>query len=152
MPSRPAGTASFPAAGTLIQECPQCPEMVVVPAGQFIMGSPPSETGREANEGPPHLVNIAKPFAVGKYEVTFREWAAGVAERDCAEVKDEGWGRERRPVINVDYEQAVGYAEWLSEKTGKKYRLLSEAEWSRARQATCYFPNSLINSSSRLNW
>lgn len=129
------GTGSFPLAGTLIKECPHCPEMVVVPAGRFIMGSPPSETGRGAAEGPPHIVTIAKRFAVGKFEVTFREWDACVAARACAQVEDEGWGRERRPVINVAYEQAVSYAEWLSEKTGKRYRLLSEAEWEYAARA-----------------
>ncbi len=108
--------------------------MVVVPAGQFVMGSPPSETGRYEDEGPPHLVTIAKPFAVGKYEVTFNEWEACVRDKSCATVKDDT-GRGRRPVIKVNYGQAIGYAEWLADKTGKKYRLLSEGEWEYAARA-----------------
>jgi formylglycine-generating enzyme required for sulfatase activity len=130
-----AGTENFPAAGTVIRDCPLCPVMVVVPAGQFEMGSPPSELDRSMPEDPRHVVSIAKPFAVGKYEVTFLEWETCMADQACAQVDDMGWGRGRRPVINIDYEQAVGYAKWLSKKTGKNYRLLSEAEWEYSARA-----------------
>ncbi len=94
---------NLPAPGTVLRDCPVCPEVVVVPAGQFVMGSPPSETGRDDDEGPPHIVTIAKPFAVGKSEVTFDEWDACVRDKGCGPTADEGWGRGRRPVINVNY-------------------------------------------------
>jgi formylglycine-generating enzyme required for sulfatase activity len=109
--------------------------MVVVPAGEFLMGSPVSEEGRELIEERQHKVTISKPFAVGKFEVTFAEWAACVAGGGCAANKnpdDQGWGRGRRPVINVSWDDATQYVAWLSETTGKPYRLLTEAEWEYA--------------------
>lgn len=153
------------AAGSEIKDCDVCPAMVVVPAGQFIMGSPPSETGRSGDEGPPHKVAIARPFAVGKFEVSFDEWQACIAERACGQLDDSGFGRGSRPVINVSYDQAVGYTEWLSDKTGKKYRLLSEAEWEYAARAgsdrsrywgsapdrACQFANVNDQTSKRVN-
>jgi formylglycine-generating enzyme required for sulfatase activity len=127
----PVAREEYPT-GKVFRDCGDCPEMVVIPPGQFVMGSPPGESGRDDDEGPPHIVTIAKPFAVGKHEVTFDEWNACVRDKACAGATDEGWGQGRRPVIHVNYDQAVGYAEWLSDKTGKKYRLLSEAEWEYA--------------------
>jgi formylglycine-generating enzyme required for sulfatase activity len=112
------------------KECDPCPEMVVVRAGSFTMGSPASEVGRDKDEGPQHVVTISKPFAVGRFPVTFEEWDACVEARGCNgyRPRDEGWGRGRRPVINVSWNDAKLYVEWLSNKTGKNYRLLSEAE------------------------
>ena len=125
------------------EDCEVCPEMVVIPAGEFMMGSPASEEGHDSDEGPRHQVRIGRPIAVGKYEVTFEEWDACVAEGGCRGYRpdDEGWGRGRRPVVNVSWEEAKAYVEWLSEKTGKEYRLLSEAEWeymARAGTGTRY--------------
>ncbi|MGO9171934.1 MAG: formylglycine-generating enzyme family protein [Rhodomicrobium sp.] len=125
-PESNAGAHSF-------RDCPSCPEMVTAPAGEFLMGSPESERGRGKDEGPQHRVAFAKPFAVGKFEVTFAEWDACVAERGCTQKPgDEGWGRGRHPVINVSWHDAMQYTAWLSKKTGKAYRLLSEAEWEYA--------------------
>jgi len=119
------------------KECANCPEMMVVPAGSFTMGSPKGEPGRSADEGPQRTVTIARPFAVGRFPVTFDEWDACAAEGGCNGYKpyDEGWGRGRRPVINVSWDDAKAYAAWLSKKTGKSYRLLTGAEYEYATRA-----------------
>jgi len=107
--------------------------MVVMPAGEFTMGSPPSEGGAEVQ----HRVTIATPFAVSKFEITFEEWDACVMDGGCGGYRpdDEGWGRGKRPVINISWEDGQAYASWLSNKTGKQYRLLSESEWEYAARA-----------------
>ncbi len=114
----------------MLKECDDCPEMVVVPAGSFTMGSPLVEDEHDDNEGPLHRVTFARPLAVGKFAVTFVEWDACVGDGGCGGYRppDEGWGRNQRPVINVSWDDAKAYAAWLSKKTGKIYRLLSEAE------------------------
>ncbi len=116
--------------GQSFKDCPVCPEMVVVPAGMLTMGSPETEQERLKIEDPLHDVNIPKPFAVGRFTVTFSEWDACVADGGCGGYmpEDQGWGRGDRPVINVNWNDAKAYVAWLSNKTGKAYRLLSEAE------------------------
>jgi formylglycine-generating enzyme required for sulfatase activity len=112
------------------KECEDCPEMVVVPSGSFTMGSPVGESGHDSDEGPLHRATLASPFAVGKFALTFGEWDACVAGGGCNAYKpnDQGWGRGRLPVINVSWNDAKAYLAWLSKKTGKSYRLLSETE------------------------
>ena len=122
--------------GDAFRECAKdCPEMIVVPAGDFMMGSPANEEGRYTDEDPQHKVTIAGPFAVSKFQVTFDEWDACVAYGDCERVSDSGYGRGRKPVINVTWDDAQRYAAWLSKMTGRPYRLLSEAEREYAARA-----------------
>jgi len=111
------------------KDCPTCPEMVVVPEGTFMMGSPQDEPQRYDDEGQVQ-VSIATPFAVGKYAVSFDDWDACSTDGGCNGYKpdDEGWGRGNRPAINVNWNDAMAYVAWLSRKTGKSYRLLSETE------------------------
>jgi len=114
----------------VFKECDDCPEMIVVPAGSFMMGSPESEWVRSKDEDPRHLVTIDQAFSVSKFAVTFDEWEACVADGGCNAYRpdDHGWGRGRRPVIYVSWNDANAYAAWLSRKTSKTYRLLSETE------------------------
>jgi formylglycine-generating enzyme required for sulfatase activity len=121
--------------GGSFRECERdCPEMIVVPAGAFTMGSPPGEKGSANSERPQHTVTITKPFAVSKLELTFADWDACVAGGGCNGYKpdDQPWGRGQQPVINVNWDDAQAYVAWLSAVTGKTYRLLSEAEYEYA--------------------
>ena len=130
------------------------PEMVRIPAGSFLMGSPEDEPGglvsrlwrgprgskagepgRSANEGPQHLVQVPD-FELGRTPVTFAQWDACVADGGCKHrPDDQGWGRSDRPVINVSWHDAQEFLAWLSRKTGKTHRLPSEAEWEYAARA-----------------
>ena len=125
------------AAGDRFRDCAECPEMVVVPSGSFQMGSPPHERERDMGEGPVHQVAMARSFAVGVYEVKFAEWDACALAGGCRghRPSDGGWGRGRRPVINVSWDDAKSYVQWLSSRTGEPYRLLSESEWEYVARA-----------------
>jgi formylglycine-generating enzyme required for sulfatase activity len=107
--------------------------MVRIEPGTFLMGS--AEGEGYADERPRHEVRIARPFGMGRYPVTFEEYDAfaKATKRDLP--GDQGWGRGRRPVIIVSWGNAVAYAQWLSEQTGRRYRLPSEAEWEYAARA-----------------
>jgi len=158
------------AVGNQFRDCPTCPQMVVLPAGSFMMGSPSSEAGRDDNEGPVHRVRIARPFAVGVYEVTRGEYARFVSATghrhgdscwtyeggEWEERSGRNWRRpgfsqtDRHPVVCVSWVDARAYARWLSGETGESYRLLSESEWeyaARAGTTTAYYFGDRISSS-----
>ncbi|MEM1345481.1 MAG: SUMF1/EgtB/PvdO family nonheme iron enzyme [Pseudomonadota bacterium] len=132
----------------------QGPEMVVIPAGRFVMGSAApqyentglfglggkkliaeGEEGRGDDEGPRREVRFARSFALGRNVVTFAEYEAYCKAAGTEKPDDAGWGRGRRPVIKVSCEDAAGYCAWLSAETGVEYRLPSEAEWEYACRA-----------------
>lgn len=125
---RPAvGTYFTP--GKTFRDCAECPEMVIVPAGSFMMGSPSSEPGRFDSEGPQHRVTIGQAFAVGKYEVTQGEWRSVMGNNPSR------FKGDRNPVETVSWGDARVFVKKLSEKTGKRHRLLSEAEWEYVARA-----------------
>jgi formylglycine-generating enzyme required for sulfatase activity len=118
------------------KECTDCPEMIVVPSGSFVMGTPSSEPGHKPSEEQQHNVAIGKAFAVSKLELTFAEWDACASHGDCdPHISDGGFGRGTQPVINVTWDDAQRYVAWLSALTGRPYRLLSEAEYEYAARA-----------------
>ena len=139
-------------AGQRFQDCPECPEMVVVPAGSFQMGSPSSEVGRFDHEGPVHRVTVGSPFAVGVYEVTVAEFgrfvdATGHSAGNVCHVwtgdkweqrsgfswRNPGFGQGgKHPAVCLNWEDAKAYVAWLSRVTGERYRLPSESEWEYA--------------------
>jgi formylglycine-generating enzyme required for sulfatase activity len=128
------------------KECATCPEMIVVPAGSFTMGSPESEPGRSSEESPQHAVTLARQLAVGRFAVTFDEWDACVADGGCNGYKPSDQG----PVINVSWDDAKAHMAWLSKKIGRAYRLLSEAEReyvTRAGTTTPFWWGSSISTS-----
>jgi formylglycine-generating enzyme required for sulfatase activity len=127
-------------AGTVFHDCALCPQMVVVPAGSFLMGSPETELGREVYEGPQHRVMILKQFAVGRFEISRDDWQICVTDGPCeAQSSSTGMGAVpgagRLPMVNIAWREASQYAEWLSQRTGQNYRLLSEAEWEYVARA-----------------
>jgi formylglycine-generating enzyme required for sulfatase activity len=129
----PPVTWKVSGAVTEFRDCADCPQMVIIPAGEFTMGTPPGELGG----GTQHRVIIATTFAVSKFEITFDEWDACVDAGSCSgyQPADEGWGRGKRPAVNISWLDAKAYVNWLGGKTGKPYRLLSESEWEYAARA-----------------
>ncbi|MBK5304632.1 MULTISPECIES: dihydropyoverdine dehydrogenase [Gammaproteobacteria] len=126
--------------GKIFKDCKDCPEMVVLPTGTFTMGTPDNEVGREPDEGPLHPVTFAKPLAISRFQVLAGEWDAYL--RDSGYVMPDGDtrpGREckagvpryertaRHPAVCMDFPEVNAYVAWLSKKTGKHYRLVSES-------------------------
>lgn len=118
------------------KDCESCPEMIRLPAGQFMMGTDKGMAFHYENQAPRHKVVIERAFAIGKYEITFFEYDACVADGGCTYKPDSGeWGRGRQPVINVHWGDAQQYVVWLSNKTGEEYLLPSEEEWEYAARS-----------------
>jgi formylglycine-generating enzyme required for sulfatase activity len=115
------------AAGSVFRDCDECPELVVVPPG-------------EASSARRHLT-LKRALAIGRFEVTFEQWDACVASGGCSHRPWDGmWGRGTRPVIDISWTDAKQYTAWLSARTGKRYRLLTDAEWEYAARAGASTP------------
>ncbi|MDF9618105.1 formylglycine-generating enzyme family protein [Pseudomonas entomophila] len=135
--------------GTVFRDCAGvCPEMVVLPAGSFMMGTPDDEPGRQDDEGPLHLVTFAKPFAMSRFQVTAGEWDSYLKQsgakvvdgdvrpgRHCTASKPMYKQGPRQPAVCMTYFDVQDYVEWLSKKTGKTYRMVSESEREYAARA-----------------
>jgi len=136
-----ACAASAPLPGKAFKDCKNCPEMVVLPAGTFTMGSPEDEVGREPDEGPMHEVTFKKAFAISRFQVLAGEWKAYLHStgykmpdgdtrpgRECLAGEPRYPMSDRQPAVCMDWREAEAYAKWLSKKTGKAYHLVSEAQ------------------------
>ena len=138
-----AGSTSKPLVRVIpsFRDCPECPEMVIVPWGHFHMGSPDSEIGRDPGEEQTRIT-IPYHFAVGRLKITAAEWNACVAAGGCNVSSNATEGQGSNSIAEISFDEAKSYARWLSKKTGKSYRLPSEAEWefvTRAGTTTAYW-------------
>ncbi|GAB4190837.1 MAG: hypothetical protein Tsb002_19090 [Wenzhouxiangellaceae bacterium] len=119
---------------TIFKDCPDCPNMVIIPGGTFFMGTPDSQPIFPNNERPQHAVSVP-PFAIGQTEITFAQWDMCVSHGGCTHIPNDLWGRGEQPVIRVSWQDTLQYLEWLGQKSGFTYRLPSEAEWEYAARA-----------------
>ena len=119
----------------VFSDCDTCPQMVVIEKGNFKMGSPPSDLGRPATEGAVRDVSIPEPFALGLYEITYRQWEFCALAGACRTIKYPPSSNKDHPVVNVSWSDTAQYTKWLIYKTGFKYRLPTEEEWEYAARA-----------------
>ena len=152
-----AGCTTVGAPLPVFKDCAVCPQMVELPPGRYVMGSSQRERTQlgvprlfDRMESPRHAVRIERPFAIGRFSVTFAQWDACVDDGGCDGYRpdDAGWGRGDRPVIFINWADSQSYLRWLSARTGRAYRLASEAEWeyaARAGSRTWYFFGNAID-------
>ena len=119
----------------IFQDCEVCPSMVIIPPGSYGFGSPPNEFGSPYNEG--YILDIVfeRPFSISQFEITFTQWDLCTEDQVCRAIDDEDYGRGDQPVMNVSWEDTQSYIQWLRNRTGKLYRLPSEAEWEYVAQS-----------------
>ncbi|MGE7955438.1 formylglycine-generating enzyme family protein [Pseudomonas sp. NPDC089530] len=140
--------AATPQPGQVFKDCKDCPEMVVLPAGTFTMGTPDDEVGREPDESPMHDVTFAKPFAMSRFQITAGEWDSYVKQtgvviangdtrpgRECIASKPRYKQGPRQPAVCMDFADVQAYVAWLSKKTGHHYQMVSEAQREYAARA-----------------
>lgn len=147
--------------------CPDCPQMVVVPAGQFLQGSSEKERGHRPSEGPPRRVTIADDFAMSKFPITNQQWNLCVRDNACVGYRGFSWRdlpktgyswldqlipdgyHSNKPVTDVSWRDAQAYVAWISKKTGQDYRLPTESEWEYAARANSAGPYHFSGKSNR---